>query len=201
MLKLTLQYVGHLMWRTDSVENTRMLGKIEGRRRRGWQRMRWLDDITDSMDKGLGGLQELVMDKEAWRTEVHGVSKGWTRLSNWTELNWTVDLPGSSGWDFLGKNTGVGCYISFSRRSSQPRDWTHISCAGRQILYCGATREGPAVRWGKSKGGCRALKPALQEFQWKYSESQHTWIFRSRGQNYDQGEADLISYKEAAFNN
>ena len=89
MLKLKLQYFGHLMWRADSSEKTLMLGGIGGRRRRGRQRMRWLDGITDPMGMSLSKLRELVMDREAWRAVIHGISKRRTRLSNWTELNWT----------------------------------------------------------------------------------------------------------------
>ena len=93
MLKLKLQYFGHLMWSADSLERTLMLGGFGCRRRRGQQRMRWLDGITDSMDVSLSELRELVMNREAWRVVIRGITKSWTRLSDWTELNWVQSFP------------------------------------------------------------------------------------------------------------
>ena len=109
MLKLKLQYFGHFMWKVHTVEKTLMLEKTEGRRRRGWQRMRWLDGITDSIDMSLRKFREIVEDREAWCAAVHGVAKTWTRLSDWTELNWKTLM--------LGKIEGK------RRRGQQSMNW------------------------------------------------------------------------------
>ena len=147
MVKLKLQYFGHLIRNTDSFEKTLMLGKIEGRRRRGRQRMRWLDGITDSMNVSLSKLWELVIDREAWRAAVHEVTKSQTQLSDWTKLNWTVvfQAPLSMEARILEASARIlqarileWVVMPSSRGSSLSKDQTcvsYISCISRRVLY------------------------------------------------------------------
>ena len=136
MVKLKLQYFGHLMQRIDSFEKTLVLGKIEGGRRRGWQRMRWLDGITDSMDMSLGKLRELVMDREAWRAAVHGTTKSLTKLSDWTELKCGQrSLAGYSPW---------GCRVGHNWAlvsSSRPKVGNFSQVSGEFLWIPGSTRK------------------------------------------------------------